>query len=480
MTLHAGEPPPQTGFEHGHGCEDEIADLLRLAHSLKPRAPASREALDELIATTRAELDATERPAARERISEAFARSLRQIWLEACAFSTSRSYRSPPTNETTKTTTGRAIDFGYERDLHPVHLEERCSAFFDPPPRGWSADHILLSSGQSAMAAVLHALEGASVFPAQRRRSVAHYGSYFETGEILGLFASLLSPVGQGRAAVEAMDRVDADIVIVEPVYCDGAFGAVDVERLIADRAAQRRPRVFMFDNTLCGTRYSLEALLPALEPATPAAVFRIFSGLKLFQAGLELSSVGILSVFTRDGGHSPGAGELGERIRRIRTLLGLGLSFVEVAALEAPWFLDRGHTHRYEQAVFDNNAALARAVADANRLFVGTFHPCLLSGAGAKGAPYSAYRLRERDPDAYSALEQHILNEGRRRGLALDWGGSFGFRGHRFEVVRPESGEEPFLRVALGRRSGASCDHITQLMIQIARARTVADLLAS
>jgi hypothetical protein len=477
VNLHAGEPPPHAAIEHGHGCDDEVADLLRLAQSLKPRAPASREALDDLIATTRAELGAAQQPAARERISEAFARSLRQIWLEACTFSTSRSYRSPPTTETTKTTTGRAVDFGYERDLHPVHLEERCSAFFGPPPQGWSADHILLSSGQSGMAAVLHALEGASVFQAERRRSVVHYGSYFETGEILGFFGSLLSPVGQGRAAVEAMDRVDADISIVEPVYCDGAFGVVDVERLIAGHTAGQRPRVFMFDNTLCGTRYSVETLLPALEAAAPAAVFRIFSGLKLFQAGLELSSVGILSVFTRDGGQSPDARELGERIRRIRTLLGLGLSFVEVAALEAPWFLDRGHTHGYEQAVFDNNAALARAVADANRLFVGTFHPCLLSGAGAKGAPYSAYRLRERSPDAYSALEQHILDEARRRGLVFDWGGSFGFRGHRFEVVRPESGAEPFLRVALGRRSGASCDGIIELMTDIARAPTVADI---
>ena len=106
----------------------------------------------------------------------------------------------------------------------------------------------------------------------------------------------------------------------------------------------RRRPRVYLFDNTLCGTRFALEQHLRRFDAIEPLAVFRIFSGLKLFQAGLELSSVGILSVFTRDGG-AVSARDIADRIRRIRTLLGLGLSFFEVAALEVPWFLDPEQT---------------------------------------------------------------------------------------------------------------------------------------
>jgi hypothetical protein len=168
--------------------DEEIADLVRLAESLQPRATPYRPLLNDLIAETKAQAAATSSPIDRERISETFGRRLRQRWLEACAYAASSSYRSPPTNETTKTPTGRRIDFGYERDLQPVHLEERCKAFFDPPPSGWSADHILLSSGQSAIAAVLHALDGSPLGGERRPLSVVHFGSYFETGEILGLF----------------------------------------------------------------------------------------------------------------------------------------------------------------------------------------------------------------------------------------------------------------------------------------------------
>lgn len=458
----------------GAADESEINDLLRLARSLTPRPVEFRNALNDLIAETTSAIEKSTRPIERERIAEGFGRALRQLWLETSAFATSSSYRSPPTNETTKTTTGRTIDFGYERDLQPLHLEARCTRLFETPPSGWCADHILFSSGQAAMAAILHALDGSSLFGGERRLSFAHFGSYFETGEILSLFGSLLASAGHGRSAVEHMADVDADIMIVEPVFCDGSYGVVDVGRLVALHERAPHPRVYLFDSTLCGTRFALERELARLEKCAPLAVFRIFSGLKLFQAGLELSSVGIVSVFTRDAG-AVSAREIGDRMRRIRTLLGLGLSFFEVAALEVPWFLEPSRTHAYERAIFENNALLARAVAQENRLFDGVFHPVLLTNSA--GAPYSAFRLRDHDPASYDALERYLKREAARRDLQFDLGGSFGFRGHRFEVVRPETGEEPFLRVALGRRMGWSRDRIVELMTEVARAPSIAQL---
>jgi hypothetical protein len=456
----------------------EIAELVELARSLVPRSVDYRKALDQLIGTTERALARSARPIEAERISERFGRSLRQLWLEANAFATSSSYRSPPATETVKTATGRRVEFGYERDLHPVHLEERCGQFFAVPPQGWSANHVLLSSGQSAMAAILHALEGSSLFGDRLRRlSFVHLGSYFETSEIFSLFCALLEAGGRGRSAVERMENADGDIVIVEPVFCDGEYGVVDVNRLIGLHAQERRPRIYLFDNTLCGTRFGLEGYLGKLEAVEPIAVFRIFSGLKLFQAGLELSSVGIVSVFTRNAGPIS-AHEIGDRIRRVRTLLGLGLSFLEVAALEVPWFLDRDDTQAYERAIFDNNEALARAVARENRLFRGTFHPSLPDEPkDVRCAPYCSFRLKEHDPASYDALERHLHREAERRDLQFDLGGSFGFRGHRFEVVRPETGEEPFLRIALGRRTGWSRDRIIELMTEIARAPNVVQL---
>jgi hypothetical protein len=66
--------------------------------------------------------------------------------------------------------------------------------------------------------------------------------------------------------------------------------------------------------------------------------------------------------------------------------------------------------------------------------------------------------------PDtSYDGLDEKIAAEAAQRSLVFIKGGSFGFRGHRFETVRP-SGKPPFLRVAMGKRGGPSLDGIVEM----------------
>jgi hypothetical protein len=450
----------------------EGEEILSFARELADRAENWRGAFEGLIAVTKAAFAAAHSERAWEMACEDAAHDLRLMWLEASAASTARSYRSPTAAEAARTATGRRVEFGYERDLKPDYLERRCAQFFGPTPAGWTADHILLSSGQSAMAAMLHALDGSD-----EQISAAHLGAYFETSEILSLFKSMLHLKVKGRKAAKMMEWADADLTVIEPVFCDGEFGVVDVPGLIAQHDREPyRPRAYVFDTTLSGTAFAVEPLLPKLRGRAPRVAFRLLSGLKLFQGGLELANVGILSVFSPEGSGETAA-QWGERIRRIRTLFGFGLPFAGIAALEAPWFLNRPYTDRYQSAVFDNNAALAKAVAQNNNLFRGVYHPSLLNGAGVHMAPYCAFRLAEGDGASYILLEEYIAREAAARGILFAKGGSFGFRGHRFEVVRPDDGTEPFLRVAMGRRIGGSLFDVLQLMSDVARAPNVASL---
>lgn len=451
--------------------KDEIGELFSFAEALSARANAYQALFHQLIAEMQCRAQASRDAAELERLSEEFGRALRHLWIEASVSSASQNYRSPPTDDQTTTATGRNIEFGYERDLQPTYLEERCARFCMEPPEGWTSDHVLLSSGQSAMAAVLHALEGGSQFGGDRRLSFVHLGAYFETAEIFSLFSSLLKPLGKGREAVKAVDQLDADVFIIEPVFCDGEFGSVNVAKIVELHREKPRRRVYIFDTTLTGTAYSLEKDLVGMSPLKPPVVFRLASGLKLLQGGLELASVGILSVFTPvDAVVS--SKEVGDRVRKIRTLLGSGLAFGDVAALEAPWFLDREYSSLYQQAIFENNARLATAVSADNSLFRGTSHPSLLpEWQGPQDGPYCAFRLKNGDLLMYARLEEKIRIEVQKRGILFESGGSFGFRGHRFELVKPADGSEPFLRVALGRRSGWSCDQIIRLFSELASA---------
>jgi hypothetical protein len=453
--------------------EDETTELFGLANQLCTRVESHRDGFLELVAEMRRKYSATHHPVELERLAETFCRSLRHLWIEASASITSLDYRSPPTAHRTRTATGRNIEFGYERDLQPEYLEQRCNDFFDEPPSGWTSDSVLLSSGQSAMAAVLHALESEILCGGfDRERTLVHLGSYFETTKIISLFSSLLKLVGSGRQAVQTMGSVDADVFIIEPVYCDGEFGCVNVNSLLDQHMQRPHPRVYIFDTTLIGADYIVEKHLSRMQSMHTPVVFRLISGLKLLQGGMELSGVGVLTVFTPEDAAIP-AKQLGDEIRKIRTLLGLGLSFADVAILEAPWFLDRTYTEIYQTAIFHNNARLARAVTASNRVFRGTFHPATIPDCqGPRTAPYCVFRLQNDNCEGLVRLEKFLECETRKRGVLFESGGSFGFRGHRFEVVRPEDGAEPFLRVALGRRPGWSCDQITLLMSEVGSGR--------
>jgi hypothetical protein len=407
--------------------EDERRDLASIAASMAELVPQLASRLTMWQQHLESGLAASRTPLAAEHILEASVRPLRHIWLEAAASSTSRTYRSPSGGELPVTPAGRFQNFGYERDLQPVALEARAARFFPPPPPGWAAEHVLFSSGQAAMNAVL-TLFSSSGAGAQR---LCHQGCYFETTELLSLYKHDFQPV----------PLEEAEIVISEPLWCDGEHFGTTSPRVLATMANRAGIKAIAVDSTLAGLDDGLNELLSALD--RPVPVFRLHSGLKLFEAGLELADVGIVSLYNA---------AKADALAHIRTLQGGGLRFADVAALELPLFLDPEMTRRYEEAIFANNSALARAAKD---------NPAFTVAYPQKPAPFVVFNLAS--ASHYDALDERIAQEAARCNLCFIRGGSFGFRGHRFETVRPQ-GKPPFLRVAMGKRRGPSMHGILEL----------------
>jgi hypothetical protein len=196
--------------------------------------------------------------------------------------------------------------------------------------------------------------------------------------------------------------------------------------------------------------------------------VIRLMSGLKLLQQGLEFANVGIVSVFARTVER---ATLLADGLKSCRTLMGAGLRFVDALALEAPFFLNRELTQAYADKVFAHNAALARAVMVENRFF----KP--FDEAEFPAAPFCAFELAAGNSvQALETLADRIDLYAAARGLLIERGGSFGFRGHRYEVIEPDAGKPPFLRIALGARDDHSLEGLIELMAGLARRGMEAD----
>ena len=415
---------------------------MTLARSLTGVRPDMKATEDEVEAVTRV-AGALSSPRSVELAFEEGARRLRAGWLRSVAAETARVLRSPTEHEIHRLARTSHDAFGYERDFQPERLEARCRAFFGPAPHGWTAEHVLFSSGQAALATILLQLgEGR---PAKLR--VAHLGAYFETGELAR------------RAGVVTEDLAHADCVMVEPIACDGRFATHDPAAIAEGLAVGQ---TLVLDETLSAPRTLAPAVL-AGGLRRDVVVMRLVSGLKLLQQGLELANVGVVTVFAPDSGQ---AASLAGDLRRCRTLTGAGLRYVDALALEAPFFLDPAATATYTERVFAHNAALMRAVMDVNRCF----KPLGETVCGGAAPPYCAFELISgNSAEALEASARHIDREAEARELLVERGGSFGFRGHRYDVIKPETGAEPFLRVAMGARDDRSCRGIIALMAELA-----------
>jgi hypothetical protein len=222
---------------------------------------------------------------------------------------------------------------------------------------------------------------------------------------------------------------------------------------------------MLLVDTTIVGPNHDLR---PYLHGRCPV-IIAYSSGLKLDQAGLELANVGIARIYARDGVES--ASNIATRLRKIRTLTGTGLMLDELSALSAPWFMDCAYADRYTTAVFANNRLLAEAIGTSSNLFGNACHPSL-THLGAN-APFCALELLDPTPERYQRLLITVESEIHRRGLLAERGGSFGFRGHRFELIEPSPEEgRTFLRVALGWRDGFSREGLCALFEELADAR--------
>lgn len=395
---------------------------------------------------------------AQERRLDAAALDLRRRWLAEAHRPGDATFKSPQAGVAPRSPCGERIAFGYERDLDVSLLEGRGAAYA-PAPAGWSSELVIFRSGQAALSGALQF--AAETWGQDRALSVAHAGAYFETTALLAAWPRrVFRPAGRRARA--------ADLLIAEPVWCDGGFGCGD--------ALPRARRLVIVDTTLSGPLADLSAMLAA--PGEDCeVVLALSSGLKLDQAGLELANVGLLRVLVRAGAARQ-ASAVAQRLRGLRALMATGLTLDELSALTAPWFLDRAYAARYATAIFGHNASLAQAIGRQGAVFGPRSHPGL--DVPGTAAPFCALQLREPTVGRYRRLADIVAREADRRGLVLARGGSFGFRGHRFETIEPDPAEgAPFLRVALGWRGGHSTEGLVALFGELAACPSFAALEA-
>ena len=147
--------------------------------------------------------------------------ALRRAWLAKAHGPADKSMKSPCEGEVSRLPDGQSVHFGYERELDASLLENRAPLCYPVPP-GWQSRRILYRSGQAALSCLLHHIAHQA---ASRPLTIHHAGRYFETSALLGLWPrQVFAPTDASPAQV--------DVLLGEPVHCDGQFGLSDPSHL--------------------------------------------------------------------------------------------------------------------------------------------------------------------------------------------------------------------------------------------------------
>ncbi len=408
-----------------------------------------------------------------ERALEALVSQLRRAWMATAHEHADVTYRSPAAGRHKLLPSRTTIAYAYERSLEENPLDLRLPAY-RPVPAGWLGRHLLFSSGMAALSGIMQMLP-AVLGPRSTPAGLLVAAAYFETLDLvaLGTHGCDAEVVDTEESFVAASVSRPPDVVFVEPIVYDPWLRPFDVERAARQLATQRTPPVVIIDSTLVGPSIPMTRILD--EARTLPLVIQASSGLKLDQAGLELANVGIVSLYAPAERRAE-LDAAADQLSLVRRLNGTALTIDTVALLDIPFFLDPATFYEYSTAVFAHNARLARAVP-AGGLFETVAHPALdARQLPSAQAPFVFFHLRDDAAERYTELDALVIEVATGRGLALERGGSFGFRSHRCEAIALEGARRSgIFKVALGARSGPSLDGIISLLTEIAAFPTVA-----
>lgn len=450
-------------------CEWERNELLELGETLLAEAPSARPQFQSWMMAVHRLSDSACRAFTPEAALASLTSELRRLWLNIATGKT-KTEEAPAAQSTIAAPPVLYLAHSRDADSEPNALERRCPEM--PAASEWAADHVVFSSAQGALASVLYWAIGQGFWSAADAPHLTFAGNNLETQALLDSFGRAGLTWGRTKK-VDASSKDGAQpsrVILIEPAFCDESANVMNIAAFHKTwrRTLAAGPTLVILDTTLTGPLFPIGELLESLEGASAPIVVNLRSGCELDQAGLDLANVGIASLF-RHKLNNAETHDFGARLRKARVTVGAGLSHESMAALQAPWFLNRDYFRRYALSVFDNNARLADDLVG-GRLFASVLHPQFArSRCRWAQAPYTLLKLHEPSAENYAFLERVIAFESRRRGIFLDPGKGFGYRGHRFQAVAPEPGRgAPFLRVAMGARSTPSLDRTIRLLREI------------
>ncbi|MET4559859.1 hypothetical protein ABIA69_001002 [Lysinibacillus parviboronicapiens] len=408
---------------------------------------------------------------------------LREIWMNYVQNITNKHLKSPPLHIIKNLPQSNKIDFSYERNIQPDFLENKISLYREVPSN-WEISNVLCSSGMTAISTIMQSYFAMYKPSLNKKLVISTWRDYFETRVLTDLYRNELIEITNYPTQEEFFDVIEhTDLFFIELVRYNWDLEVFDLNEFleILSNSTPDRLRILILDTTLSGNHHQLEKILSYLQYFPNIIIIQVHSILKLDQQGLEFSNGGAISVYTlKDNVAIPSAEAFAGYLRQVRTILGAGLSYQEIALLDNEFVFNKNKYSDYCNLIYENNKLMAETI-HTNGIFKKVVYPSLFSEVDWAKSPFVVFHLREDNLDNHGLLLGVLSYEVKKRKINFYHGSSFGFRDSRYEVIIPNTSENKGLfKIAMGIRKGIDLLNIIELMQEISDYKDFSELKAS
>ncbi|EJD64835.1 hypothetical protein HMPREF9156_00710 [Scardovia wiggsiae F0424] len=446
------------GDEIGLALEHDL--LLRVIQQNKDRDPK----LFEHIENTLMDFEDTRQPKKYESFLSRQTAQLRTAFYIDSERRVRGHMQTPSDEKAIILPSGQKLTYSYARSATCAFLEEKIATNYCTQTDEL-CDGILFSSGTAAINALLHLMVYNFSQIHQRSPAVAIVGDYFETlmiGELLSNYQAKVSHY----SSITDIPNSPIDILLIEPIHYNWGLEGTDYSALLSFWREVGAPSYVIVDSTLTPESWGKYKILKKAREYGVGILCDVRSGLKQDQFGLELANVGIVEVYQLHD-----KGDFSGDLRKVRAIYGTALSPFECVILDNSFFLNREWLNTHVALVAKNNSLFAEALAPlcGKGIFRSIAHPALLKSASINHAPFSVLKLQNDGYEDYMFLLGVLYYEAHQRNIEFTFGGSFGFRGHRYDAVIPFKRDlRCIMKIAIGSRAGVFLREIINLIQEI------------
>lgn len=405
--------------------------------------------------------------------------SLRNHIILDATLKSSMNFRSPIFGS--KDHEGLDIDFSYERSLNPKKLEKKINSQLEVPGK-WKVNTLCFNSCMAALTTILQTLKHMLKPTPDKPIILGNMTSYFETNIILNYLSDSLFNI-KDIDLDETENFNDIEIFFFETVRYDQEMNSFNTGFFLRNWIKSNpKPRIIIIDTTLTGNLWPVNQFLDLLSQNTdgPITVIVCRSGLKLDQRGMEITNLGICSIYTtNEKKFIPNNKELKETLKLVRNSTGASVPYSTEIALSSNYLFSEDSTAHHTKAVLQNNLILA------NRLYSGgifnkVFHPSLSAKKYSfNHCPFIMIHLDDNSIEAHEKFLSIIVSRLKSEKINAQMGSSFGFCGHRFESFVPRVKDNiAYFKIAMGARIGSGTDNFIKFMEDISAYDSVNSLV--